>query len=280
MKSNKLLKMNNLSIIYYLAVSFFFSCKTENGCLPPEEVAKFSNPSCVVYDYDRNCYYVANRGNGTIIRKDNEICRVINSDFNQPNGMAILNNVLYVADKTKIIGVSLEHPENKIFETAISGSQYLNGIASDNDNILYITDTHKNCVFKLNISNSEYEVFASDNIISPIGILYETENNRLVVSSGAKKSPIYSIDLSTGTTQTLTVSNFDYYDFLAKDETGNYYVSCWGTHSVYKYSNNFSSEPTLFSSGHKGPAGICCNTENRIIVIPCFETNTVDFVEY
>jgi len=67
-------------------------------------------------------------------------------------------------------------------------------------------------------------------------------------------------------------------DGLTVDDEGYLYFSAWSTNCVYKVDLQSIPPISIFSSGHHGPADIYFNPVDRMMAIPNFNSNNIDFI--
>ena len=76
-----------------------------------------------------------------------------------------------------------------------------------------------------------------------------------------------SVSLVDSTTATVLASTLTSCDGIAKDGAGNYFVSAWGSNSVTRYTNTFTS-PTTVVTGLTSPADIFYNVLTDTLAVP------------
>ncbi len=239
----------------------------------------FSNPESVVYDgvYDR--YLVANTGNGNIIQlTDAGDTSIYASPSMSCRGLLIIGGALFGVGDEGLFMLSLSSGLTA-WTLYIPGMRYLNDLTTDGNGYLYITDWEGDKIYKVRISDQSYSTFVSSGLNFPNGIVYDEENDRLILCSSAANMPLQGVTLSDSSLYTIVDPGFDGQDGIAVDDEGNYYVSAWPTNSVYRFEPTFTDPPVVVSSGHDGPADIYLNTENDILAVPNFNSNTVDLVQ-
>ena len=237
-----------------------------------------SQPESVVFDSLNNRYFVSNAGNGNIIQIDSVGNQSYFAGYSASiRGIYIVGNTLYTAGNGGVIGFNINTADTTFILT-VTGAGFLNDITSDGAGFLYITDSNTGRIYKVNVSSQTYTTFVGSGITSPNGLLYDGENNRLILCSFRSNSPIQAINLSNSSVSTIVTTNLSNLDGLAEDAEGNIYVSSWGTNSVYRFDSSFTLPPELISSGHSGPADITFNKQNHILAVPNFNSNTVDFI--
>jgi len=237
-------------------------------------------PESVVFDAANNRYLVSNAGNGTILARTLAgQFSTFASGLTSPKGMYIQGGKLYVTDVTRVRAYLLSNGAMTM-NLSITGASFINDIVGDNSTFLYASDMNAHKIYRINGLNSTYSTFTSSVLSSPNGLLIDQANNRLIVCSYRNNAPIEAVNLSNASISTIKTTNLNNLDGLTRDDSGYYYVSCWGTNSVYRFSPDFSSGPTLFSSGYNGPADIFYNTEAKLLVVPSMNNNTLFFEDF
>jgi hypothetical protein len=264
------MKIHALNSLFFILLSsaYLFGQNLLNG------------PECVVYDSLNNRYLVSNWTDGNIISVDSAGNQ---SYFKQRSGHAlgncIVGNTFYVSIGNTILGLDLENPNDTIMYLPIAGTSQMDGMTVDDNNNLYVVASIVAKIYKVNLLDQTYSVFVSSGISArPQDVIYDGNYNRLLICSWYNNSPIQAVDLNDSTISNLVLTTTGNCDGLALDGNGNYYFSSWVTNSVYYYDTNFNNPPTLFSSGHNGPSNICFNNRDRVIAVPNFNSNSVDFI--
>jgi sugar lactone lactonase YvrE len=239
---------------------------------------QLSSPESIAYYPAGDYYLVSNAGNGTIYKysTSGEISSFA-TGLIAPKGITIVYNYLYVADVTNLVGFNLT-TGSKIFTVPITGSTFLNDICYDGLEMLYLTDTQKNSIFKYSVTNKEVSTLQlKGTLIAPNGIIYK--DKKLFGVSMILKSPVWQIDLTTNNITTLKSTELDYLDGIQSDGNGNIYVSAWinpsqsGAGAVYRIKDDFSGEFEKVIDGLSGPADILIN--NNKLYIPEMNANKI-----
>ena len=245
---------------------------------------ELNSPESVVFDSHNNRYLVSNastgRSGGSIVSIDpvtQEITGFIESNLNSPKGLTIVDDVLYCTDMKCVKGFRLSDAK-EVMNVFVPNSQFLNDITNDGLN-LYVSDNAVSKIFKLNILSGNVSVLKTGKQLQkPNGLFFDKYNNRLLICSFRSHSPIQSYDLALNILSLVTETDLNQLDGLTCDGDGNYYVSSWGTNSVYRFDPDFENEAVEVSNGHYSPADIFYNIEDKVLVVPNFNFNTVDFI--
>lgn len=239
-----------------------------------------NNPESVVYDsvYDR--YLVSNCGDGMIVQIDNTGQQsYFNTELSIAVGLHIAGDTLFVSSNggphSGIVGFLLATGEI-IFHVQIPEKVFLNDIATDNSGNLYVTDNDANKIFKVNRSSLTYTTLVDDGLGYPNGILYDEQNNRLMVLNCLLSGmPILSISLDDLSVTTIVETGINSIDGFTEDNYGNYYFSSWATDRVYRYDPFFTHPPEIIAGGFTNPADIFYNKTHHVLAIPCFNADTL-----
>jgi len=243
----------------------------------------YNNPESVVYDSINDRYLVSNWGDGSIVQVnwEGEIS-YFSAILSRIAGLYIYEDMLLVASNLEpyigLIGFDLNTDE-MVLNIPIEGSGLLNDITSDSNGFVYITDYWDTKVFKVNIIEQTYSIFALDGLTDPNGIVYDEPNNRLLVTSTIYPTyPLFAINIDDGSVSIAIITNIPSQDGIALDNEGNFYISSWYTNSCHRYDPGFENPPEVITSGHSGPADIFFDRINNKLCVPNFNNNTVEFI--
>jgi hypothetical protein len=226
----------------------------------------YNAPESVEFDYANNRWFIGNHTGHTILIKNCTTCALqafASGLSSGPHGLEIVNDTLYACDGGSLRAYNILTGA-LIFNTAI-GATFLNGITHDAAGNLYATDYSGNKIYRFNTATRQYNVFVAAPGTNPNGIIYDQPNNRCVyvLWGGAIKGML----LSDSTTSTLLASTLTSIDGIAKDGTGNYYLSSWGGNKVTRYTNTFTT-PTTVITGLTSPADIFYNVLTDTLAVP------------
>jgi len=243
------------------------------------QTQQFCNqPESVVFDGLNNRYLVSNNKDGNIVQIGPDGTEsYFNTELLWARGTQIVRNNLFVVCNLGVVGFDLKTAK-KVMTVSITEAVRLNDITADLSGNLYVTDMRAGKIFKIKTSDGTYSVLVESGLSRPNGILFDQKNNRLLLCLFKKASPIQAVNLEDGSVATIATTNLAKLDGLTQDNEGNFYVSSWGTHSVYRFDETFSKPPEVFSSGHKGPADIFYNKKTDTLAVPNFKANTVEFI--
>jgi len=160
-----------------------------------ETPAILKEPESVLYDQNNNVLYFSNinnpeadeDGNGSIGRlsltgKIQEVEWVVGG-MDSPKGLGLSKGLLYVADLTKVVVIDTK--TGKVVRTIkVNDAGMLNDITVDRQGVVYVSDSDKKRVYRLN--NNQAEVWLEkDYFQKPNGLL-------------AHQDKFYMIDMNAG----------------------------------------------------------------------------------
>ena len=141
---------------------------------------------------------------------------------------------------------------------------------------MYVTDNDANKIFKVNRNSLTYTTLVDNGLGYPNGILYDEQNDRLLVLNGfLPGKPLLSISMDGQNISTVVETGINSIDGLTEDNYGNYYFSSWATDRVYRYDPFFTHPPEIIAGGFTDPADIFYNKTHHVLAIPCFNADTL-----
>lgn len=239
-----------------------------------------SGAESVSFDTLNNRYLVSSLNTNKIISIDEEGNQSIFKESIQAFGNCIKDNIFYVSGGTHVRGVDVTTAEI-IMDVNIPGTQQLDGVTTDDDGNLYVVETIRNWIYKINLFDNTVTQFASAGAGNfPQDIIYDKFNNRLLLVFWHSNSSILSIDLETATVDTAVATETGFFDGITIDNEGNVYVASHdGEGKIIMYNNDFTNPPAVISEGYDEPAGLDVNLRDNILAIPSFAGNRVDFIK-
>jgi sugar lactone lactonase YvrE len=236
-----------------------------------------NNPESVAYDAKRDRFLVSNKTDGKIIFIDRwKNMSVLNASQPSVRGLQIWMGRLYAAGALGVSVIDLETGKTKRI-LRIEGAVFLNDITVSGKGNLYVSDTGSGKIFRIDLSDYSVSVLCSG-LLKPNGLLYDAVYDRLLVCYLRTASPIEAVDCSTGRVTCIRETGLSDLDGLTRDSEGRIYVSSWASGSIYRFDQNFTQNPELVSSGHNGPADIFIRPIADILVVPNYNSNTVNFI--
>ncbi|MFD2247815.1 SMP-30/gluconolactonase/LRE family protein [Pontibacter ruber] len=238
-------------------------------------------PESVLHDKQRNVLYVSNINSSNKEKKDGDGFisklspdgKIENlywvSGLNDPKGMALHNNVLYVADLDEIVAIAVETGA-VLGKYKADKAEVLNDVTVDGEGNVYVSDSGKKRIYHLRngrvttwLDNTRRE--------TPNGLLYDKD--RLLIAF-----------MSSGNVRRINTENknfsdwadhIKYADGIASTGNGGYFVSGWEG-EVYYLNEEGRKWKVLDTKGKKvNAADISYSEEQKLLYVPTFHDNRV-----
>jgi len=183
------------------------------------ETLELTHCESVVYDAKNNIIYVSligdrEDGDGSIATVDTD-GKLINAKFidslNDPKGIAITKDRLYVSDVTELVEADLA--TGKIIKKhTIDGIQFLNDVAIDNVGNVFVSDTRTSEIYKLD-KEGDFSLWLADTALdNPNGLLIQ-DSIMYVASWGSQPNGgrVSRIDMKTKSIDSIStiIGNLD-----------------------------------------------------------------------
>ena len=254
----------------YLFITFLLFCSLSFGQL--------SGPESIDFDPLNNRYLIANSSNGKIMQRTSNgtISQFIGGVSPNPYGIEVVGTTVYACCGGKVLGFDLT-TGLQVFSVNL-GATFLNGITHDNSGNLFVSDFSAKKIYRIKIATQSFNLFAQNLTQSPNGIIFDAPSNSLVFVSWGSSAKIKRCSLVDSTVTTLLTTSYTNIDGIARKANGDFYISSWGTNSVYKYNNDFTTTPVSIVSGLSSPADIYYNDLTDTLAIPNSGNNTLTFV--
>lgn len=236
----------------------------------------------VEYDPTNQIFLVGN-GNNVVRMHSDAIPQGTLGAAKSNYGMEVMNGVLFSIVGTAIRGYDVTTGA-QVMTHSLSGASFLNGMASNGTDKLWVSDFSAKKIYELNVANlaaPTSSIVVANTTSTPNGLTYDAANNRLVMVSWGANASIKAIDLATYTLSVITTTNLGNCDGVDHDSYGNYYVSSWSPNAITKFSNDFTTTSTVtVTGGVSSAADICYAEEIDTLAIPCTGNNVVKFVGF
>jgi hypothetical protein len=255
----------------------------------------FVAPEAVRYDPDQDVYFVGNWGPGPASATDNngyisrmkpdgqiENLKFIAGGTNRvvlhaPRGMYIVGDTLWVADADAVRGFNRRTGEklaNVDFSAFDRG--FLNDVAADATGTVYVTDTGKNKLYKVQGANGPTVVVSDSALGSPNGITWDASNNRFIIVPFGGFKGIRAWTPGATTMTVLGVSTGAKYDGVEVLSGGRVLVSSQADSSLHLFSGN-EGHAIIHTLGP--PADIAVDTKRNRVAVPVVALNHVEIYE-
>jgi outer membrane protein assembly factor BamB len=238
-------------------------------------------PESVLFDQGRSVIYVANIGAVNKDSRDGDgfISRLSPdgqvqdlkwvTGLNDPKGMGLHNNVLYVTDLSQIVSINAETGAI-LRRFDVPGAQFLNDITTDASGNVYASDSDKRKIFQLS-NNQVSEWISETKEERPNGLL--KEDNRLISADFASGN-IRFIDPQTKE-YTDWASGIQGADGIVSDGQGGYFISSW--HGEVHFVNEEGKNWNVLNTREEkiNAADIEFMQQRNLLLVPTFFDNRV-----
>ncbi|MFO7659303.1 MAG: hypothetical protein R6V77_00135 [Candidatus Cloacimonadaceae bacterium] len=265
--------MRKLILALMILTAVTLSCKKEQSY-------QLDRPESIIWNPVNETYLISNVGSGTILSlQDKFLFNIFNqSKLEAPKGMAILDNVLYVADVTRVVGLDLETGK-QVFEQAIPDAVFLNDVAADNEKSIYVSDSRSNFIVRIVPSTGLTEFFRHPDLVSPNGLFVAAQDsvNLLYIVSMEADTPIRILNFFSKEFTAVPNYKLTRADGITRDQEGSWLISSWADSTVYKFSPDWSEQSHLQKT-YQSPADIFYSIENNELAIPHMQTDMITFI--
>lgn len=200
-------------------------------------------------------------------------------------GMEVMGDTLY-AINTPFSGNEIRaynlNDGTLIATIDLPGTQFPNGMASNGTDRLWVTDFQGGDILEIDVTdatNASVSTVASFGV-TPNGITYDGDNNRLVYVTWWGSAGIYTCDLADYSTSLLTSTTLGNIDGIDHDGNGNFYIASWNPAQIRKYNEDFSDSEIISAPGLSSPADICYAQEVDTLAVPNSGNNTLTLIGF
>ena len=254
----------------------------------PSKITGLKTPESVVQAKDGSIYIseiveFGKDGDGQISKVDKKgNVTVFAKGMDDPKGLAMIGDKLYVADKNRVLEVSKDGSWQVYgAQMAFPGTPvFLNDIATDKLGNLYVSDSGDlksgGQIFKIAKGGAPITILADSknpDILAPNGLLFEGRNNLLSVDF--ESGILYRVNLSTGAT-TKIAEGFGGGDGMVKTKAGKIIISDWKNGKIYEL---VAGKARLMKDGYKAAADIALTNDGKYLMVPDMKAGELDLVE-
>ena len=255
----------------------------------------FVAPEAVRYDPDQDVYFVGNWGRGPASDTDNngyisrmkpdgqiETLKFIAGGTNHvvlhaPRGMYIVGDTLWVADADAVRGFN-RRTGDKVANYDFSGFDrgFLNDVAADATGTVYVTDTGRNKLYKVQGQGGPTVVMADSVLGAPNGITWDAANNRFIIVPFGGYKGIRAWVPGTTTLTDAGMSTGAKYDGVEVLSGGRVLVASQADTSLHLFSGT-SGHAIIHTLGP--PADIAVDTKRNRVAVPVVAMNHVEIYD-
>lgn len=201
-------------------------------CAPIVAAQTYSGPESVEYHVRLDRHLVSNTNGGNILaRAADGTLSVFTAAPSSPYGIELVAGVLWVLDSGRLKGYDIDSAA-PVADIAIPGASFLNGIASNGVDRLWLSDFSAKRIIPVDITNPAAPAPGTSvtTVPTPNGLAYDGPNQRLLIATWGSNARVQALDLATPGAAPVdliqtTLSNFD---GITLDCRGAIIVSAWG----------------------------------------------------
>ena len=208
--------------------------------------------------------------------------------LDDPKGLAIIGQSLYVADNKRILKLALSGPKQgqaEVFAAATAfpvTPLFLNDLEADLAGNLYVSDSGDlkgkgGAVYQINAQGQVRLLIngQQDNrILAPNGLLMDDTGDVLMVVDFAS-GILYSYNLATK--QLLDIADgFGGGDGVVHHANGSMFVSDWKNGKVFRLDMN--GEVTPLAATYQSAADIALTKDEKVLMVPDMKAGELDFI--
>ena len=208
--------------------------------------------------------------------------------LDDPKGLAIIGQSLYVADNKRILKLALSGPKQgqaEVFAAATAfpvTPLFLNDLEADLAGNLYVSDSGDlkgkgGAVYQINAQGQVRLLIngQQDNrVLAPNGLLMDDTGDVLMVVDFAS-GILYSYNLATKQLLDIAVG-FGGGDGVVHHANGSMFVSDWKNGKVFRLDMN--GEVTPLATTYQSAADIALTKDEKILMVPDMKAGELDFI--
>lgn len=203
-----------------------------------------------------------------------------------PYGIELLHGTVFVLDSGFLRGYDVDTAA-PVLNLAIANASFLNGIASDGNHTLYITDFSAKRLLKVDVADLANPVQTPLHTLTPTpnGVVYDKASQRLLIATwGSGRVLSYDIATNTPPTELIVATGYSNIDGIALDCNGHLHIAAWscpgGGGCLARFEPPFttSSPATIVASSLSSPADIDFDVRGGAIGVPESGANRVTLV--
>ena len=208
--------------------------------------------------------------------------------LDDPKGLAIIGQALFVADNKRILKLALSGPKQgqaEVFAAATAfpvTPLFLNDLEADLAGNLYVSDSGDlkgkgGAVYQINAQGQVRLLIngqQDSRILAPNGLLMDDTGDVLMVVDFAS-GILYSYNLATK--QLLDIADgFGGGDGVVHHANGSMFVSDWKNGKVFRLDMN--GEVTALAATYQSAADIALTKDEKVLMVPDMKAGELDFI--
>lgn len=223
----------------------------------------------------------AGDGKVTVVNTDGSTATLVDG-LNDPKGIDMFDNVLYVADNDQLVKITLDGQAEVIAKAGDFPGKavFLNDIEIDGNGNVFISDSGdddgKNAgIYKVTPTGAISEVINDKSGIKrPNGLLNDGVNQMLVADFGT--GDLFTLDMANGKVVKVN-QGFGGADGLVRDANDLLYVSDWANGKVWQLVEP-KATPQLLRDNFKAAADIALSADGKQLLVPDMKAGTLEYL--
>jgi hypothetical protein len=282
-----------VSVFMLALISVACVKQVKPNLLAMHKISGLKMPESVVQAKDGKIYVseingFGQDGDGQITVIENGQARILVKGLDDPKGLAIIGQSLYVADNKRVLKVDLtgaKQAQVQVFAAATAFPEmplFLNDLEPDIAGNLYVSDSGDlkgvgGAIYKINPQGKVTLVINSQQdarILAPNGLLMDDSGDVLMEVDFAS-GILYSYNMKTKVLNDVA-EGFGGGDGLVHHANGSMYVSDWKNGRVF--SVNLAGEVKEIKSGYQSAADIALTKDEKTLMVPDMKAGELDFI--
>ena len=276
-------KIKNINLLLFFASTIVVA--QSSGISPVNKIEGFSHPESVVLDEANDVVYVSNiggdiAGDGYIskISTDGEILEnKWISGLNDPKGLLVNEGKLYVTDNTDFVEMDIS--EEKITKTTpVENAVFLNDIAIAEDGTMYISDSRKSSIFKVDDFGEISEWMNTEELQFPNGLLVR-DGDLYVAAWGSSENPgnLLKVNPETKEISRISKEGIGNLDGIQEAHSDSFFISDWATGKIYEV--DLEGNKTEMLTSEKSAGDILFLMDDKKFMLPMNLQNSLYLYE-
>lgn len=248
----------------------------------------YSSPESVEYHPRLDRYLIGNTLSGKVLQRaaDGTLHDFIDG-LQAPYGIELLGGTLFVLDEGNVKGFDIDSA-SQVMDLAIDGALFLNGIASDGNHLLTVSDFSRRTLHRIDIADLAAPVVGAPiptGAATPNGLVYDGAGARVLIATWGGNADILSLADDADAPAVLIETALGNLDGIALDCNGAIVAAAWsgcgkpgGCLARFDRPFAIDTPATVFAAGLTSPADIDYNRRSGDIAVPEASANRVSLI--
>ena len=255
------------------------STKTVERLVMPESA--ITHPDGRVFVTEIGEFGKKGDGKVTVVNTDGSTETLVDG-LNDPKGIDMFNNTLYVADVDQLVKISLDGKSEVMVKPADFPGKpvFLNDVEIDGHGNIYVSDSGDDNgkdagIYQVTAKGKVTEIINQNSGIKrPNGLLMDGYNKMLVADFGT--GDLFQLDIDSAKA-TKVNTGFGGADGLVRDTDGFLYISDWNNGKVWQL-NEAKATPQLITDEYEAAADIALSADGKHILMPDMKAGKLYFL--